>query len=174
MKLYKGLVRPNLEYAVPVWSPYLKRDIRKIEAVQRKATKQINGIKDMDYAARLKSLKLPTLIFRRMRGDMIEVVKILTHRYDPAVADFLPLHKTVRPESTTRGNSLKLFKRDAIHVPCENSFSHRVVRMWNNLPEVVVSAPSINSFKNRIDNYWAKLEVKFDFETALARIRPLA
>ena len=113
--------------------------------VQRRATKQINDIKDMDYAARLKSLKLPTLIFRRMRGDMIEVFKILTHRYDPAVADFLPLHKTVRPESTTRGNSLKLFKRDAIHVPCENSFSHRVISMWNNLPEVVVSAQNLLS-----------------------------
>jgi hypothetical protein len=49
----------NLFMFVPVWSPYLKRDIREIEAVQRRATKQINDIKDMDYTARLKRLKFP-------------------------------------------------------------------------------------------------------------------
>ena len=163
-------MRPNLEYAVPVWSPHLKKDIRKIEAVQRRATKQINGLKDLDYAARLEKLKLPTLHFRRRRGDMIEVYKILSKKYDPAVTDFLPLHMSMRPESNTRGNELKLFKRKSIHTRCSNSFSHRVINMWNNLPNVVVTAPSVFSFENRLDRYWSRLEVKYNFENALARL----
>ena len=173
LKLYKGLVRPNLEYAVQVWNPYWKKDIRKIEAVQRRATKQINGLRDMEYADRLRKLELPTLIYRRMRGDMIEAYKILTDKYDPEVADFLPLHRDVMPDSVTRGNALKLFKRKSTRIACSKSFSHRIIDMWNDLPNIVITAPTVNTFKNRLDRLWARLDVKYDFETALARMRPL-
>ena len=101
---------------------------------------------------------------------MIEVYKILTNKYDPSVADFLPLHKDVMHNSVTRGNALKLFKRKSLHVSCSNSFSHRVIDAWNGLPDAVVSAPTVNSFENRLDKYWSRLEAKFNFETALARM----
>ena len=32
--LFQALVRPNLEYAAAVWSPYIKKDIELIENVQ--------------------------------------------------------------------------------------------------------------------------------------------
>jgi hypothetical protein len=47
--LFQALVRPHLEYAAAVWSPYKQYDIDNIENVQRKATKQIPSFKDMDY-----------------------------------------------------------------------------------------------------------------------------
>jgi hypothetical protein len=47
--LFQALVRPHLEYAAAVWSPYKQYDIDNIENVQRKATKQIPSLKDMDY-----------------------------------------------------------------------------------------------------------------------------
>ena len=51
------------------------------------ATKLVisNGIKNFTYKDRLKRLKLPTLKYRRIRGDMIEVYKILTNKYDSRV-----------------------------------------------------------------------------------------
>ena len=36
--------------------------------------------------------------------------------------------------------------------------------MWNSLPESVVSAPSLNSFKNRLDKFWK--EYKFTAEAS--------
>ena len=37
--LYLSLVRPILEYAVPVWCPYLVKDIRALESIQRRASR---------------------------------------------------------------------------------------------------------------------------------------
>ena len=58
--LYKGLVRPILEYGNVIWAPYLKRQSSEIEKIQRRATKLINEIKDEPYERRLKLLKLPS------------------------------------------------------------------------------------------------------------------
>ena len=91
--LYKGLVRPHLEYANQVWAPHLRKDITALENVQRRATRQIPGFKELSYQERLSRLKLPTLSYRRVRGDMIEMYKILTGKYDTRVSNFVNLKK---------------------------------------------------------------------------------
>ena len=73
--LYKALVRPLLEYGNLVWSPYLKGDIETLEAVQHLATRIIPVHKELPYQERLKILKLPSLRYRRARGDMIKTYK---------------------------------------------------------------------------------------------------
>ena len=45
----------------------------------------------MSYEERLRKLQLPTLRFRRLRGDMIETYKILTGKYDKSVTEFMPM-----------------------------------------------------------------------------------
>ena len=56
--LYKALVRPILEYAVPLWCPYLVKDILALEKVQRRASRLALGQKgrEIDYVDRLKIL----------------------------------------------------------------------------------------------------------------------
>ena len=58
----------------------------------------------MPYKERLIHLKLPTLKFRRLRSDMIEVFKMLNGYYDESAMRNLPRNFDTR----TRGNSLKL------------------------------------------------------------------
>ena len=77
VKLYKALIRSKLEYCVQSWCPYLKKDIDKLERVQARATRLINDCKNLSYENRLKYTGLTTLSERRIRGDMIEVFKIL-------------------------------------------------------------------------------------------------
>ena len=75
--LFKSLIRPHLEYMNQIWSPHKKKDIQAIESVQRRATKLVPELKNKTYQERLKILELPTLVYRRLRGDMIETYKII-------------------------------------------------------------------------------------------------
>ena len=77
VKLYKCFVRPHLEYAVQAWRPHLRKDIELLEGVQRRATRMVVDIKGMGYEERLKLLGLTTLETRRIRGDLIEVYRIM-------------------------------------------------------------------------------------------------
>ena len=85
--LYKSVVRLLLDYCVPVWVLYKKGDIEVLDKVQKKATKIIPEIRHLPYRDRLKVpvCKLPTLHYRQVRGDMIEMYKILTGKYDADV-----------------------------------------------------------------------------------------
>ena len=60
------------------WTPILRRDQILLENVQRRATKLIPELRNRDYEDRLRALKLPSLYYRRARGDMIEAYKF-TH-----------------------------------------------------------------------------------------------
>ena len=44
----------------------------------------------------------------------------------------------------------------------KNSFSIRIVKIWNSLPEDIVSAPSVNAFKNRLDNFLQNQDIYYD------------
>jgi len=157
-KLFKSLVRPHLEYCNSVWSPHLSKDIEIIEKVQRRGTKMLPGFQDLSYEERLKRLKLPTLVYRRMRGDMIEVFKILKGFYDVRVTkDMFKLHT-----GNTRGHSLKLCKPTAKRNIKKYYFTSRVVEIWNDLPDNVISATNVNMFKNRLDKHWKDHISKFN------------
>ena len=119
--------------------------------VQRHATKQLPGMKNIPYEERLERLKLPTLAYRQTRGEMIEVYKLLQWKYDSDVSNIVKLHKDSNTREGTRGHSLKLFIERACTNIRKESVSLRVTKLWNDLPEVVVTATSLSSFKNRLD-----------------------
>ena len=158
--LFKALVRPHLEYAESVWNPYLKRQIKLIEDVQRRATKWLPGMKDLAYTDRLAKLKLPTLIYRRHRGDMIEAYKILNNKYDSQLPKFLQIYNC---NYNTRGHQLKLVHQTYKTKVRENFFSNRIVNMWNDLPEDIVVSKTVDHFEKLLDKFWINQEFKFDW-----------
>ena len=79
--LYTALVRCHLEYCAVVWNPHLLKYIDMLEEVQIRATKMVPELKNMTYEERLKALNVPTLTYRRLRGDMITVYKIMKGLY---------------------------------------------------------------------------------------------
>ena len=178
LPLYKAIVRSHLDSCSAVWSPYEVKHINAIERVQRRATKQIPGFKDLSYEQRLRKLKLPTLLYRRVRGDLIEVFKILNDdnnakngKYDNTTVRFLTKWRDLGVRVSPRNNSLALFPQQAKKSVRINSFSVRVVKWWNELTDNEVLAPNVNTFKNRIDKYFSGKDIYYEFDNYMDRMR---
>ena len=159
--LFKTLVRPVLEYGNAVWSPYLIKHINLLENIQRRFTKRIIGLSDTDYESRLRVLRLPSLEFRRLRGDMIETFKIILGLYDHSTTSTL---FSIVQSSNTRGHPYKLNKRHVSTNQFAQFYTNRVINTWNSLPEHIVKAGSIDAFKNNIDNHWHKYMYTTNFK----------
>ena len=162
--LYKSLVRPHLEYANSVWSPRSTKNIKLVESVQRRATKLVPGLRELSYKERLIKLDLPTLIYRRYRGDMIEVYKIVSGLYNDSNG-FLPIIET-----TTRGNTLKIFKEACRTKLRKEFFTQRIVDQWNLLPARIVTSTSLNIIKSKLDKVWKNSCVMYDSEVNIVKL----
>ena len=76
-KIYTAFVRPHLKYAQSLCAPHLSKHIDMLEKVQMRATKLVDGLGNIEYSEWLRRLNLLTLVYRRMRGDVIEIFKHL-------------------------------------------------------------------------------------------------
>ena len=148
--LYKAMVRPHLEYGNAIWGPCYLGDLRLVEGVQRRATKLIPRLHELPYEERLKELKLPSMEYRRKRGDMIQCFKIMNGLVR---LDVIKIFKRI-PTSNTRGHQQRILRQRAHTSVRAKSFSQRTIRSWNSLPKHVIDAPSVNTFKNRLDEAW--------------------
>ena len=153
IKIIETIVRPKLEYAQVVWAPHLKKHIRKIERVQRAATKLVPNLQDKDYQERLQALKLPSLEERRKRGDMIQLFKCVNQIDKIDREDYIEMDLNGR---TRGGHELKLRLPGSVTDVKKYSFPARAIHDWNKLPREVVRAGSIQNFKEKYDK-WMKV-----------------
>ena len=170
-QVFKGLVRPILEYAQSVWSPKSKRLISDIEDVQRRGSKLIPGFYNLSYPERLRRLKMPTLAYRRARGDMIEVWKMLSPKngYDQTLPSIL----TLNPRTSHWSHSKQLYHKGSEKNILHNSFTRRILDTWNHLPEEVVRAKNqkgeetLLAFEKALDRHWKNQELYYKFESKI-------
>ena len=101
-----------------------------IEKVQKKATKFVIQLKNLPYTERLKELDLHTLKYRRIRGDMIEIFKIIHQKYDASCSPMLQFNNRV----DTRGNKYKLLNKSFHYDLRKYSFTARII---NSTPGIV-------------------------------------
>jgi len=153
MKTYKIYVRPILESAVQVWSPWLSCDIEHLEKVQRRATKLVSGIGSKTYDERLTICNLTSLEQRRERADVTECFKILNGFTDMEQHEFFECI-TERHDINTRGATGGLLVPEKSKLDIRKFFfNNRVTKSWNDLPLELRTASSINCFKNLYDLY---------------------
>ena len=149
LTLYNSLVRPHLEYCVQFWSPYYKKDIEKLEKIQRRVTKMIPRLRNKPYEERLKELNLFSLTKRRIRGDLIEVFKIFKGYSNLDANKYFTIDHT----NLTRNNGFKITPKRFKSHEAKHYFFNRIVNIWNKLPSEIVNSNTIESFKNNIDKY---------------------
>ena len=81
------------------------------------------------------------------KGDLIEAFKLLK---DIDKLDYSLFFK-LSVDSKVRGFTYKIVKNSLSLDIRKHFFSNRVVDAWNELPEYVVDAETVNSFKARLD-----------------------
>ena len=151
IRLYIALVRPHLEYAVPVWDPHLNKNINSIERVQRFALKVCTKSWGSSYDDLLSSTGLPTLSERCKKLKLCVLYQILHHTCH---TNHSPLHFRTLPVNIRSRNSF-LLSRPTCHTQSyyDYSFFPHSISLWNKLPESVLSAPSLDSFKYLLSHY---------------------
>ena len=116
------------------------RDVDWIEGVQRKATKQLPEFNKLTYSERLNKLNLPTLCYRRARGDMIELYKLTNRDHNKTPDCFLKFQEDhSERRGNNRGNTKKIYMQKFRTNLRKNSFSVRAAKNWNSLPDNFIS-----------------------------------
>ena len=154
LRVYKTLIRPHLEYCVQLWNPAAEHGnwslILRIESVQRRFTRMIEGVGLLPYSERLQILQLTTLAERRSRGDLIEVYKA--------------------SQGLSQLSGVLNFSRSGLNVLCKpgkskdskinrirrNFLNDRVMLIWNKLPIEVKISSSLNVFKSNLEVFKCK------------------
>ncbi|KAK4830076.1 hypothetical protein QYF61_008414 [Mycteria americana] len=150
LPLCSTLVRPHLEYCLQLWSPQHKKDMELLEWVQRRATKMIRGMERLSY-----------------EGKAARVGVAQPGEEEAAGRPYSSLPGAYRKDGDrlfskaccdrTRSNGFKLregrFRLDLR----KKFFTMRVVKHWNRLPREVVEAPSLETFKVRLDGALSNL-----------------
>ena len=108
-------------YRAPYWK----------DSIQRGATKLISQLKDKIYEERLRELGLPSLVYRRRRGDMIFMFKISNGLLLMDIsAQFSPTRF-----GHTRGHTQKIYKNHAVKAFLKewsiNGTHSRITSLWH-------------------------------------------
>jgi hypothetical protein len=148
LRAFNTYVRPALEYASCIWSPYRKSAIEQVESVQRKFTKRLPGYAHSSYDERLIKLGLQSLEVRRLRQDLINTYKILFGLLDVNASDFFTLADSGH---NTRGHRYKLSTHFCRVDARKYFFAERVERPWNSLAAECGDFTSLSTFKSLLD-----------------------
>ena len=147
-KLFVTYFRPKLEFATQIWCPYFKKDISKIERVQRLYTKRIPTLTNLKYEDRLNKLQLSSLENSRHKFDLVFLNKIIhgmTSHLDLPTLNILPSTSDIvlRNSGHTLQCDMPMTSRT------QHTFLVRALNLWNNVPRTSNSL-SFNQFKNFI------------------------
>jgi len=117
-----------------------------IENIQKRFTKRVPGCSNLNYCDRLTKLKLQSLEHRRLIADLMMCFNIIQGNNCLNLDDFFKLN----PNKSLRGHSLKISLPLTKLNARKYFFSHRIVPIWNSLPNDLVTAPNIVSFRRSI------------------------
>ena len=142
---YLSLVRPQLEYGSEAWNPHANNDVKRLENIQRQATRFVfqDFRRTTSVTPLIQQLQWDSLQTRRLLNQSVMFYKI---QHQLINISFSPHFQHVS-SSIRRNNSLCYQQPNSNVDVYAYSFYPRTIRIWNRLPEAVVCAPSICAFK---------------------------
>ena len=155
IQAFKSLVRPHLEYCSSVWDPHTKVNIKKIEAVQRRAARFImNDYKwESSVTAMLKTLDLPSLQHRRYNNRLAMMHKIIHNNVNLPLGSHLSFSKRDSNAVSTRKSNPLSLEVPFVRTNCfQKSFFPNTARDWNNVPFSLTSLKDSQTFKLKLSS----------------------
>ena len=146
-RAFNVFVRPTLDYCSNLWSPYRKCEIDLVESVQKRFTKRLYGMNELQYPERLQILGAESLELRRLKADLCMYYKIIVGMVDLPVDEFFFFKQGV-----TRNNGACIYKNSFKLNAERYYFKNRCVSPWNSLATNAVNASSINVLKKCLDD----------------------
>jgi ribonuclease P/MRP protein subunit RPP40 len=147
-KAYQALVRPKLEYAASAWSPHTNRNINKLENIQRSAARFVKGDhrRRSSVTAMINDLGWDSLETRRTHQQLAMFYKIRNGLVN------ISLPQCVLPSAarTRNGSNLKFVQMPVHKDVYAFSFYPRTVRVWNSLPDHVLSSDTLPAFQSNV------------------------
>jgi len=113
----------------------------------------IRGLEHLSYEERLRQLGLFSMEKRRLRGDLIAAFPYLKEAYEKDGDRLFSRACCDR----TRSNSFKLREGTFRLGIRKKFFTARVVKHWNRLHREVVEAPSVETFRVKLDRALSNL-----------------
>ena len=157
LTVYKGFVRPVMEYSYLVWIGAPQSHLNRLNAVQRRAMQVIGP-----------TTVLQSLHARRMVGALTYLYKLLCKNGPPRLRSLCPGFRTQSVDTRTRqqldaahGHQYQLQNNLPRDCPdyIRRSFPYCAIRQWNNLPaDALARSPnfrSLNTFKHRVNRHIA-------------------
>ena len=144
-------MRPILEYASPVWCPYLVKNIVLLEKVQRRASRLALGQRrgEMSYEDRCEMLRWSQLTDRRLYFSLIECYKLVFGLNSLCFSDFFEFAS----KRTRSNHNYKLQVKSANCNCYKYSFFVKIIREWNDRPANVVEIGNLRRFKIAVKWY---------------------
>ena len=147
--IFVSHIRPLMDYCSTLWNLGFLGDCRKLESVQRRWTKKVQGLEEMDYQSRLRALELFSVRGRMIRSDLIKLWKIFHADREVGLLDLLDRQS----HASTRGHAYKISVPRCRKEVRRRFFNVRNVNMWNGLPGRIVEASSLEIFKRMLDTH---------------------
>ena len=153
--IWNAQIRSIFDYCSPLWAPCPNnyKDIELLEGTQRSFTRCINGMDGLDYAQRLKTLKLYSTQRRHERYKIIYIYKI-KEELVPNISSThgLQFFNSKRHGCKCRMPSFPLYHNRAV-IARNSSFALTASSLWNCLPAKIrnISGLSVEAFKRRLD-----------------------
>ena len=130
-----------------MWNVGYLGDVRSVEALQRRWTREIDGMVGIDYEDRLEALGLFSIYGRLLRKDLIRIWKVFHTEEDLGILELFDLGVNPR----VRGHRFRLRVPICRTELRRKSLAVRCVTLWNRLPSDIVESECYDEFKRKLD-----------------------
>ncbi len=167
--LYNSLVKSNLAYGSVIWAYGSKTNLKRVESIQRNATKYITNDYTSDYKTRLRKAEMIPFSYSKEIADICFLYKCFHHLYDIDISTVLNFYDRSQSRTRQGDRPLSLIPYPNKPIFCKDFFTRRIIKTWNGLPASVISIIPTNNliftFKRLLKTYYLeKLDNTFQIQ----------